>query len=404
MSIWRLIQREILHRKLNFALALCAVIAAVAASVGAVTLLAAHRVEVTQQTVALNDEMRKITKRMGFNVMILPKDQDLGDLYSKGFASKTMPEGYADTLANSKIVTVNHLLPSLEQKLSWPERDHRTIVLVGVKGQVPISHRDPRKPIMQAVKKGKIILGAELARTEKLKVGDKVGLLGKEFEVEKVNKPLGNKKDITVWIDLETAQKMLKMEGKINAIFALECACAMSDLPKVRAEITKILPGTQVVEFGTKALARAEARQAAVKSAEATLSTRTTMAAIMLPAVILGMGVIVWVLTLGNVRERRYEIGVLRALGLSSNKVVWIFVAKALVIGLVGGLIGWVVGYAATGWYSAGAFKDVKIEMLFLPLVLAAVIVLTPVLTVVASWLPAISAAGEDPALVLREE
>ena len=64
---------------------------------------------------------------------------DLSDLYAEGYASKLMPESYTQRLAESKLITVRHLLPMLEQKLQWPEQK-RTIILIGTRGEVPLSH------------------------------------------------------------------------------------------------------------------------------------------------------------------------------------------------------------------------------------------------------------------------
>src|SRR5689334_4378058 len=121
MTVWRLVLREIRHRKLNFALALLANAAAVACLVGAMTLMRAHQVhteellsqqqaasaeaiEVRQKDVqkagaALEDSMRKITKDLGFNILILPQEQNLNELHAEGTLSSTMPEQFVDKLA-----------------------------------------------------------------------------------------------------------------------------------------------------------------------------------------------------------------------------------------------------------------------------------------------------------------
>src|SRR5205823_6600127 len=133
---------------------------AVACLVGALTLLRAHdrrteqlldvRQAAAQKAGAeLEDSIRKITIKLGFNVLILPEDQDLHELDVEGYASKTMPEEYATRLAKSGIVTINHLLPSVTKKLEWPEQK-RTIILIGTKGEVPIHNRDEKKPILDA--------------------------------------------------------------------------------------------------------------------------------------------------------------------------------------------------------------------------------------------------------------
>ena len=61
--------------------------------------------------------MRKISKGLGFNIVILSRDQNLSELYSNNYASK---------LAESEIVTINYLLPTVEQRICWPEHNSRT--------------------------------------------------------------------------------------------------------------------------------------------------------------------------------------------------------------------------------------------------------------------------------------
>ena len=131
MKLRRLIWREILHRKLGFCLAVATVSIAVGCLVAVAALLAAHdhrseellakmndetalmETEFSAKMKAYEDSVRKTMKGLGVNVFIFPEGQELSEVYSEGFASKTMPEEYVGKLANSKIVTVNHLLPSL---------------------------------------------------------------------------------------------------------------------------------------------------------------------------------------------------------------------------------------------------------------------------------------------------
>ena len=137
MNIWRLVLREIRHRMLNSLFALLSVAVAVGCLIGALTLLKADDIRTTEilaettqilesrkkdvekAGVELNDAMRKITKGLGFNILILHKSQDRNELHVEGVASKTMPEEHVNTLANSKIMTVNHLLPMISKKVQW---------------------------------------------------------------------------------------------------------------------------------------------------------------------------------------------------------------------------------------------------------------------------------------------
>ncbi|HAW29171.1 MAG TPA: hypothetical protein DCY03_13800, partial [Planctomycetaceae bacterium] len=117
MSLFHLIIQEMQHRKMNFLLGLLSVVVAVACLVAALTLLQADEIqtelilekkteEVKQAGAQLEDAMRKITKGLGFNILILPADEDLSEFHLTGMVAKTMPEENVKKLANSDIVTV----------------------------------------------------------------------------------------------------------------------------------------------------------------------------------------------------------------------------------------------------------------------------------------------------------
>tara|TARA_B100000586_G_scaffold202486_1_gene150484 strand:- start:357 stop:1607 length:1251 start_codon:yes stop_codon:yes gene_type:complete len=383
-----------------------------------------YTLRLTELTRKHEDETRKTMKNLGFNILILPRDQNLADLYAEDFASKYMPEEYVTRLANSKIVTVNHLLPSLTQKLTWPEKK-RTVLLIGVRGEVPLMHKDPKKPLLDAVPKGTVVLGHELHQSLGLKEGDKITLMGEEFKVHKCYKARGNKDDISVWIDLSKAQQMLKKEGKINAILALECNCTADRLPIIRKEIADILPETQVIERGTKATARAEQRMAARRLAEGTLATekkRTaetlaasrkersahkaeleSFTATLIPLVLAGCALLIGLLAFLNVRDRQAEIGILRAIGLKSSQVYAIFLVKAFFIGVIGSLAGLPLGHliASQAAKSSAAAQGELLAAggnLFL-----LVLVTTPLVTLLSSWVPTLIAVQQDPSSTLRE-
>jgi putative ABC transport system permease protein len=425
MNLHHLVFREILHRKLSFLLGVAAASVAVACLVAALAILQKHDAR-TEQIVAakeaqtqgqmarLEDDYRKLMLKMGFNVLILPKEQDLSDLYADDFASKYMPEEYATRLATNRVVTINHLLPSLQQKVKWPERE-RTVLLIGVRGEVYLQSAQ-QKPLLEPVAPGTMILGHELARSLKLNAGDRTRFMDREFSVAKINPERGNKDDISVWIALAEAQELLGKPGLINGILALDCTCDTADrLSRIRAEIARILPDTQIIEYASQALTRAEARQRAADEAQASLrrekegraklrSEREALAAVLVPVVMVGSGIWLGLLALANVRDRRGEIGVFRALGLRSDQIFAIFLGKSVVVGLGGAVLGYCGGRSIGAlWREAGYTAQIQLTFiepqLFLLVILAALL-----LAALASWLPANIAAQQDPAEVLREE
>jgi len=433
MSIWRLVTKEILYRRLNFGLAALAVLVAVGSLVAVLTLLRGYDVrsegiaeaqakKVGEISHGLKDDARRVTLGLGYNVLILHRDQDLGEFYTRGQASKMFPEAYADRLAQSNIVLVQHVLPSLHRKLEWPEKK-KQIILIGARGEVQRVHMDPKKPLIQSVASGEMVVGNVLAKEAGLKVGEKVTLLGREFTVTKIHDRRGDEDDYTVWINLADAQEMFHQEGKIDTILALSCFCANASLGSMEEQITGLLPDTRVISLEHEAAIRRATRASAGERADQFVALdkagrdslraeRKALAAWVIPLVVIGCIVWVGLMALGNVRARRQEIGILRAMGVRGGQVVAMFLGRAVMVGLIGAVIGYGLGFAVAAVWDARevgegalvAAGPVGVGALFGPGLLAAVLILAPALTALASLVPALLAAQEDHAVVLREE
>lgn len=427
VTLGQLVIREIRHRKLNFVLGVVGITLAIIIAAASVGLLRAHDMNaaaIIDQAVAdteaemkqLEDSIRKSMKGLGFNIYIFPEGQDLGRVYEQGFAEKTMPEDYATKLGNSAIITVNHLLPSLTQKLKWPEKK-RTVILIGIRNEVPISFRNAKKPLLDPVKKGTLVIGNELADSLELKTGDAVTFMEKPFTIAKTHPERGTQDDITVWMNLSECQTLLDKEGLINEIKALECNCSTVDrLGEIRKELLAILPGTVITETESTALARAEARVKTKQAAETMIAAkkaerqrlreeRESLAAILLPLTLIISMVWVGILTFMNVNERLTEIGILRAIGIQGSTVLSAFLIRAFIVGLCGSLI----AAASTALYiqsaaSADLLHGFTMTALFSHQEIGFTFVLAPLFACAAAWIPAVRASQEDPAKVLRHD
>jgi len=432
MSIWRLIGREIGYRRLNFALAALAVLVAVGSVVAVLTLLKGHdlragRIEQAKSEKAgeighnLKDDARRIMLGLGYNVLILHADQELGEFYTHGQASKVFPEEYADRLAQSNIVLVQHVLPSLHRRLEWPEKKKR-IILIGTRGEVQRAHMNPKKPMIQPVPKGEMVVGRMLADEAGLQVGQNVPLLGRTFTVRLIHDRRGDEDDYTAWINLSDAQDLFQQPGEVDTILALSCYCASATLSEMEAQITGLLPNTRIITLEHEAALRRATRAAAGKRADEFVeldeagrqslqSEREVLAAWVVPLVVIGCVVWVGLMALGNVRARRREIGVLRAMGVRGGQVVGMFLGRAVLVGVIGSVAGYGIGFVvAVLWdgRSAGegllAGGPAGAAALFGPVLLVGALLLAPVLSAAASLMPALLAAQDDPAVVLREE
>jgi ABC-type antimicrobial peptide transport system permease subunit len=131
---------------------------------------------------------------------------------------------------------------------------------------------------------------------------------------------------------------------------------------------------------------------------------REAFAAFMVPLVALGSALWIGLLTLYNVWIRRPEIGLWRALGLPTLRIIMIFLGKAMLIGVVGAVAGYMGGWLAGALLPDSAAAPVKAASMFDARLLGLVLVGAPLLAVVAGWLPALVAARQDPALTLQEQ
>lgn len=158
ISIWRLIIDEIRYRKLNFILSVVSVFIASSALIGSVLVLKIHdehtrlileekEKDLEMRMARLEDDTRKAMLKLGFNIIILPEEQELSDWYEKGYSSEYMPEDYVNRLAESGIIIVRHFFPTLQQQIEWPEKK-RKIILVGTRGEVPNPTKSPREPLI----------------------------------------------------------------------------------------------------------------------------------------------------------------------------------------------------------------------------------------------------------------
>jgi len=103
--------------------------------------------------------------------------------------------------------------------------------------------------------------------------------------------------------------------------------------------------------------------------------------------------------------RRRSEVGIMRAFGVPSGFIIWIFLLQGLLIGLIGALVGCAAGYGLCTWL-AGITKADGLSVL--PIAperggYVAALVLTTLGAVIASILPARAASKVDPLEAIQQ-
>ncbi len=466
MSTTKLLFAEIRHRKTNFALSLIAVVCAATLFVTSPTLLEGYKLESQAELDAIRqntadklarlredttttleqmeqkqqDDLKKLdksTKRtmrdLGFNLRIVHKKTDFAQLYAN-FQAFDMPEEYIHRLANAPEITkIVHLVATLRQMIQWNGQPR---LLVGMAPEATQSHIEKKAPMGIRVEPGTVVLGYEAGKD--YDEGDSVEVLGKRFTVARVLDQHGRREeDIAIVLDLKDAQEVLEKPNKISEIVALGCKCrTVERIEEIREQLEGVLPEAKVTELKLQAMARDKQRQLVTayhkqtqqdyeagqlaiqeqelaKQSEILESTRTSqqkmhnllagVTSYATPLVVLACALWAGLLAWSNVRERRTEIGLLRAIGKGSGSISALFLGKAVLLGLIGGLVGCLLGYGAAAFLgqsilqaSAGAFQPSST-------LLAVTLLGAPLLSAMASYLPTLVAVTQDPAIVLME-
>ncbi len=426
MPVWQMMLREIAYRRKTFLLALAGVAVATASLVAGALFLRQHdrqtewilqrkEKETASKMAALKADVKRAMHRLGYNAVIIPRDQPLGDWYADDYAAKCMPQGRAGVLAKTSGL-VERYLPRLRRKLAWDERKW-TVIVVGVgREEILTTTVSEPAPLVEELPANAVVVGHELHQALGLKPGDELELQGRRVRVLRCAREEGTADDITIWMRLEEAQRLLGKPALINEILIVEHPSVWGDPNALRQRVSEVLPDCQAVEIASQTLARAHAR---VKMAEeagvavrrerqnrAELRSQISRTALLLvPIAFVLCGIWISVLAYVNVSERTAEIGALTAIGFRQQQIALLFLAKYLLTGAAGGVLG-----AAAGWVTcrlASVEAPAPAGSLAGAYGVRALLIAVPVGVVfclLAAWLPARRAARLDPAEVLGHE
>ena len=381
MTTLGLILKEIRHRKASSILVLLAVTIAVALFISFFT-----------AGQASNRETARLMLSMGFNLHIIPKEANMDEFLLTGFSDKTMPAEYLEKLGSQEGFSYNHLLAALHKKISWRGLE---VILTGLSPEIcPPDRKKP--PMSYQIDPGTVYVGYMIAEKFGLKKADFLEIRGKKIKVVRCLMEQGGVDDVRIQCHLRDAQDILKLAGQISEIQAVDCLCfAATDDPVsiLRKQITSILPDTKVFQVKIIAMARAQQRQMV-----------RNVFAVITPFVVVACGVWIGVLAMTNVRDRQAEIGIMRALGYGWGRMMLLFLGKAVMIGLLGAVLGFIAGTALALDFGPDIFritaKAIRPQYLWLVWSLIA----APVFAAVSSFIPAMIAVALDPAVTLRQE
>lgn len=336
------------------------------------------------------NETRRLTRDMGYNLRVIPKNTDMTSFYKTNHPDVKMPESYVSEIAKHKGISYAHLTAVLYK--NYPI-ENKNFVLTGIAPDLDYVSGKKSSMIFK-IKSGKVYIGHEVARISGLNEKDNISIFGRNFIIEKVLSETGSLSDVQIFLNLKELQILTNSENEISEIMALNCLCktkGLDPLKYLRNQLSQMLPDAKVVMNKTIADARERQRKMVEK-----------YFSYLLPFILLACSLWMAVLFIMNVQSRKQEIGILKAIGHKPYKIFLLFIIKAVITGLAGAILGFILG----SWFAVTSgneifivtFKAVK------PLytIFYSGLLIMPIFATVSVIVPAFHASRQQPADTLK--
>lgn len=330
----------------------------------------------------VGDKINRELKTYGANIRVLPKEASLLDeLYGIG-EEETLRHQYLNEADVQKVkqifwgFNVLEFAPTLKVWVQVAEFGGQTLPLEGTWFEKELK-LSTGEELTAGIKKLKtwwqvegqwlkdedqegILLGQTLAKRYGLKVGDQVTLQGKQALKLSIRGVLnaGGREDERAYVTLATAQRLSDLEGKVTEIEVSALTTPDNDLARKASQNPNSLTPSeydtwyctayvssicyQIQEVVQDAVAK-PIRQVAESEGSILSKTQMLMLFIALLASI-GSALGISNLVTASVIERSQELGLLKALGASTHRIVLRLLCEIFITGLVGAVLGYGAG------------------------------------------------------------
>jgi putative ABC transport system permease protein len=338
MKLYQVVLKDVLRRKKRVFYATLGVIIATMTVVGVLTIAMAGQSRIYSQL-----------EKYGANLSVIPAtkslDTGLGDLT---MGTVTIGDNY---IAESQIALIRQITDSeIRQALKIEDQGNiatiapqlmvqadvkgTSVVLVGID---PIEEKKIKTwwQIGQGSYfsgSGQAVLGNQVAELLKIEVGDKLTLQQNTVDVAGILEETGSNEDYQIFLPLSILQQTYSKQNQISAI-NVRALCTACPVETIANAINKDIPGVRAV---------AVKQVAATEMGMLDKINKLMMALGGITLLVGGFGVVNTLMA--SVHERIKDIGIMRAVGASRNQIIKAFIYEAIVIGLVGGIIGYGAG------------------------------------------------------------
>jgi len=176
------------------------------------------------------------------------------------------------------------------------------------------------------------IAGSVAADILKINTGDKINLNSRELTVTGILGETGSNDDYQIFADLETVQTVFNKQGLLSVV-DVRALCNACPVEVIADAVNGQISGVRAV--AVKQIAESEMG----------MIDKINRFMMTLGAITLLIGLFGVVNTMmASVNERIKDIGIMRAVGASRGQIIRTFIYEAILIGIIGGIFGYLVG------------------------------------------------------------
>ena len=296
------------------------------------------------------DAQRRLTtefRALGANVIVAPRDVNATS--AGGTLEQGLLRGLPSENAGKPVPRVAFLY-LIGEVAKAGEIHYQAAVIAGTEGQGLTQVRPgQRTEYLAELAKDPAAceVGAKAAGLFKVHAGDSLRLRNQGREATcKVFAVVatGGAEDTQIFARLATAQTLADLPGRISLV-QLSVTGTPDSIQRFIAALSERMPGTDV--HGIKQLAEAEGK---LYNRISGLLSATVIIVLLLTSLCVMAG-------MSNVAiERKNDVGLMKAIGGSVRRVVRLFLAEAILLGIVGGLIGSAIGIVGSIWLGKSVF------------------------------------------------
>ncbi|MFC1917698.1 ABC transporter permease [Chloroflexota bacterium] len=384
MQLHHIVLKDILRRKRRVLYAALGVVISTTTVIGILTIALAGEAKIYNQL-----------EKYGPNLTVVPAisnlDMRLGDL---SLGTLTVGENYiAEThlpeirkIADEEIKEALGIQDNIDIATIAPklyintEVKNTSVLIVGID---PTEENNIKT--WWRVREGKYLesehealVGMIAAELLDLKVGDKFMVNGNDTFVAGILDESGSNDDYQIFVPLATLQRSFGKEGLISAI-DIRALCNACPVEVIAEGINSSIPGIRAIAVKQ------------VAAAEMGMMDKVNKFMLTLAGITLVVGLFGVVNTMmASVNERIKDIGIMRAVGASRNQIIKLFIYESIIIGILGGLFGYLAGSLLA--YLVGPLLFEGIAITYVPQYLPLSLVMATIISVMATLYPSFRA------------